>query len=85
VAVFDLAQCGTSQARSTSNFVNCAGYLLSTARLAALPLKQGDTIFVNFGLHDYNLGAAGVPEYITEYTAGLTKVRACVWAGTRGV
>ena len=49
-------------ARSTSNFVNCAAYLLSTDTLQPLPLKKGDTILINFGLHDYNLGQAGVPE-----------------------
>lgn len=61
-------------ARSTSNLVNCADYLLSTATLKPLPLSAGDTVLVNFGLHDYNMGQAGVPEYTTEYTAGLAKV-----------
>jgi hypothetical protein len=61
-------------ARSTSNFVNCADYLLSTDMLKPLPLKKGDHILVNFGLHDYNLGLSGVPEYSAEYKVGLGKL-----------
>jgi lysophospholipase L1-like esterase len=38
------------------------------------PLKKGDNILINFGLHDYNLGLAGVPEYKAEYRRGLGKV-----------
>ena len=38
-------------ARSTSNFAACADYLLSTDTLQPLPLKRGDTILMNFGLH----------------------------------
>ena len=60
-------------ARSTSNFVNCADYLLQTAELRPLPLKKGDVVLINFGLHDYNLGLDGVAEYTQEYTAGLDK------------
>lgn len=63
-------------ARSTSNFVNCADYLLSTLDLKPLPLKSGDTLLINFGLHDYNLGLAGVAEYRAEYTEGLKKALA---------
>jgi len=71
-------------ARSTSNFVNCAAYLLSTDRLQPLPLKKGDHILVNFGLHDYNLGLSGVPEYKTEYAAGLAQVmKVAAQAGAR--
>ena len=60
-------------ARSTSNFAACADYLLSTDTLQPLPLKRGDTILMNFGLHDYNLGLAGVEEYSSELTAGIKR------------
>eukprot|EP00750_Incisomonas_marina_P031689 INCI8277.9.p3 GENE.INCI8277.9~~INCI8277.9.p3 ORF type:complete len:139 (+),score=13.49 INCI8277.9:720-1136(+) len=30
---------------------------------------------MNFGLHDYNLGEAGVPEYAAEYANGLGRAR----------
>ena len=63
-------------ARSTSNLVNCAGYLLTTAELKPLPLATGDHMLMNFGLHDYNLGLAGVAEYTAEYRTGLTKAKA---------
>jgi len=63
-------------ARSTSNFVNCADYLLQTATLQPLPLKKGDALLINFGLHDYNQGLAGVPEYTQEYADGLNKAQA---------
>jgi len=69
-------------ARSTSNFINCADYLLSTATLQPLPLKKGDLMLINFGLHDYNLGVAGVPEYAAEYKKGLQKATAL--AGANG-
>ena len=68
-------------ARSTSNFVNCADYLLQTATLQPLPLKKGDALLINFGLHDYNQGLAGVPEYTQEYVAlhaGPLSVGMCV-------
>ena len=60
-------------ARSTSNFAACADYLLSTDTLQPLPLKRGDTILMNFGLHDFNLGLAGVEEYSSELTAGIKR------------
>jgi len=60
-------------ARSTSNFVNCADYLLRTDTLRPLPLQQGDVMLINFGLHDYNLGQEGVAEYKAEYAKGLAK------------
>lgn len=63
-------------ARSTSNFVNCADYLLATDTLQPLPLKSGDLMLMNFGLHDYNLGLEGVPEYTAEYRQGLRKAKA---------
>lgn len=69
-------------ARSTSNFVNCADYLLSTATLQPLPLKDHDVVLVNFGLHDYNLGLAGVAEYTSEYRTALTKVKAAASGAT---
>ena len=62
-------------ARSTSNFVNCFDYLLSTDRLEPLPLKNTDLVLMNFGLHDYNLGVAGVKEYRDEYQTGLVKTK----------
>jgi hypothetical protein len=62
-------------ARSTSNFVNCADYLLSTDMLQPLPLRAGDRVLINFGLHDYNLGPEGVAEYTSEYRTGLLKVQ----------
>ena len=67
-------------ARSTSNFVNCADYLLQTDTLQPLPLRRGDTVLMNFGLHDYNLGLGGVPEYTTEYRIGLAKALALTQA-----
>ena len=67
-------------ARSTSNLVNCADYLLATETLAPLPLRRGDALLVNFGLHDYNLGLGGVPEYTAEYRIGLTKALALAQA-----
>ena len=47
--------------------VQCFDYLFRTAELNNLPLQRGDNILMNFGLHDYNLGEAGVPEYAAEY------------------
>eukprot|EP00658_Telonema_sp_P-2_P039808 TRINITY_DN28443_c0_g1_i1.p1 TRINITY_DN28443_c0_g1~~TRINITY_DN28443_c0_g1_i1.p1 ORF type:complete len:268 (+),score=30.74 TRINITY_DN28443_c0_g1_i1:202-1005(+) len=73
-------------ARSTSNFVNCGDMLLSTDRLRPLPLRRGDVFLVNFGLHDYNLGIDGLPEYVAEYREGLHQVqRLCRQAGARMV
>ena len=64
-------------ARSTSNFVNCADYLLATDTLAPLPLRAADTVLINFGLHDYDRGsAAWLDEYSAEYEVGLAKLLA---------
>jgi lysophospholipase L1-like esterase len=65
-------------ARSTSNLLQCSGYLLSTAMLGPLPLKPHDTLLINFGLHDYNMGLAGVAQYREELAQGLQLARATV-------
>ena len=70
-------------ARSTSNFLNCHGYLLRTVDLQPLPLKSGDTMLMNFGLHDYNLGLAGVEEYTTELTKGIQLTKTMLPAGVK--
>ena len=44
--------------------------------LKPLPLKEGDSVVINFGLHDYNQGLAGVAEYTSEYRTALTKAKA---------
>lgn len=62
-------------ARSTSNLNQCFDYLFSTANLKPLPLTSSDTILINFGLHDYNLGDDGVDEYRQEYTLGLERAK----------
>jgi lysophospholipase L1-like esterase len=36
---------------------------------------MGDKVLINFGLHDYNLGLEGVPEYTSEYRTGLLKAQ----------
>ena len=59
-------------ARSTSNMLQCSDYLLSTEELTPLPLRKDDVFLFNFGLHDYNYGLAGVPQYTEELT-NITK------------
>lgn len=70
-------------ARSTTNFITCSDYLLRTAELQPLPLKRGDTVLMNFGLHDYNLGLAGVAEYTAELTEGIKRTQAVLPAGVK--
>jgi len=70
-------------ARSTTNFITCSDYLLNTADLKPLPLKKGDTVLMNFGLHDYNLGLAGVPEYTSELTESIKRTQAVVPEGAK--
>ncbi len=70
-------------ARSTTNFITCSDYLLRTAELQPLPLKKGDTVLMNFGLHDYNLGLVGVTEYTEELTQGIKRTQAVLPAGAK--
>ena len=66
---------GDGGARSTSSALHCMPYLTSTALAAPMRLQSRDTVLVNFGLHDYNLGLAGVPQYAEELKAVLGELQ----------
>mmetsp|Transcript_20842 Transcript_20842/g.54173 ORF Transcript_20842/g.54173 Transcript_20842/m.54173 type:complete len:338 (+) Transcript_20842:22-1035(+) len=63
---------GDGGARSTSDMLACYKYRVATSTLEPLPLTKSDFLVFNFGLHDYNLGPAGVAQY-GEQLANITR------------
>eukprot|EP00038_Savillea_parva_P007245 m.168811 g.168811 ORF g.168811 m.168811 type:complete len:325 (+) comp13008_c0_seq1:44-1018(+) len=59
---------GDGGARSTSDMLQCFPYRVATSTLEPLPLTKDDIVLFNFGLHDYNFGAAGVAQYTSDLT-----------------
>jgi lysophospholipase L1-like esterase len=71
---------GDGGARSTSDILQCWKYRVSTATLDPLPLTKNDYVLFNAGLHDYNLGPAGVEQYTQQLTNITARLKQTVSA-----